>query len=114
MNHNCFDISPNSEVVTVAEKTRAQYHWVGGPAHEPVPNTAIYQPQNAGCAPVALGDLNNDGCVDRADLTLLMTKIQARSKDLSFDLNGDGKVDVADARFLVLHFSNRDGSPCTP
>ena len=61
-----------------------------------------------------LGDLNGDGCVDRADLALLMSKIQARSKDPIYDLNNDGKVDVADARFLVLHFTNPDGSPCQP
>ena len=60
----------------------------------------------------AVGDLNYDGCIDRADLALLMTKIQAHSSDLTFDLNGDGKVDIADARFMALHFTTPGGAPC--
>ena len=58
------------------------------------------------------GDLNSDGCVDRADLALLMDQIRARSSNLVYDVNGDGKVDIADARFLALHFTNPAGAPC--
>jgi hypothetical protein len=61
-----------------------------------------------------IADLNGDGCIDRTDLNLLLTKIRARSTDLTYDLNGDGKVDIADARFLVLQFTNPGGAPCLP
>jgi hypothetical protein len=62
----------------------------------------------------SVGDVNFDGCVDRADLTYLLAQLRARSSDPRYDLNGDGKVDIADARFLVLHFTNPNGSSCPP
>ena len=49
----------------------------------------------------AVGDLNADCAVDRADLDLLMAQIRAHSTDGLCDVNGDGKVDVADARWLA-------------
>lgn len=58
------------------------------------------------------GDLNGDCCVDPSDLDILLSRIRARSTDLTYDLNGNGKVDIADARTLVLHFTNPGGSPC--
>jgi hypothetical protein len=70
------------------------------------------------CGPAAFGDINNDGCVDRGDLAIITAQIRAGSRlwmyDRRYDLNGDGKVDIADARFLVVHFTNPDGSPCPP
>jgi hypothetical protein len=61
-----------------------------------------------------VGDLNGDYCVDQTDLKLLLDRIRAHDSDLTYDINGDGKVDVADARFLVLHFTSRGGTPCRP
>lgn len=59
-----------------------------------------------------LGDFNHDGCVDRADLGLLMGQIGRSVPDLHFDLTGDGRVNVADARKLVLLFSRPQGAAC--
>jgi hypothetical protein len=97
---NCLDISPGSQVRSVIQKmTQAG-------------KTVYYQPQNPDCAPALRGDLNSDGCVDRADLAILMGRL--RWNDLTYDLNGDGKLDIADARYLVLHFTNPGGGPCAP
>jgi hypothetical protein len=62
--------------------------------------------------PVVFGDMNFDGCVDRADLTLLVDGIRRHVTLPAYDLNADGNVNIADARFLVLHFSNPGGAPC--
>lgn len=62
-----------------------------------------------------LGDFNNDGCVDLADLTNeLLPAIRSGSTDLKFDLNGDGPVNIADARKLVNLFTNTNprGASC--
>jgi hypothetical protein len=99
---NCFNISPGSQARSVID----EWYAAG--------KNVQYQPQNLACQPATRGDLNYDGCVDRADLSTIMTQIRNRSQDLTYDLNGDGKVDVADARFLVLHFTNSNGSPCLP
>ncbi len=57
-------------------------------------------------------DLNSDGCIDRVDLTILTSKIKARTQDATYDINNDGKIDIADSRFLVLNFTNPGGAPC--
>ncbi len=59
-------------------------------------------------------DLDGNGCVDRADLNLLLQALRSRSTDPRFDLNGDGRVNVADARWLVLKFTQPGGAPCAP
>lgn len=61
-----------------------------------------------------LGDYNNDGCVDRVDLTdEMLPAIRSGSTDLKYDLNNDGMVNIADARKLVLLFSNPGGAACS-
>lgn len=57
-------------------------------------------------------DLNQSGCVDRADYSVLLAQIRARSSDVAYDLNGDGRVNIADARALVLNFSQAGGESC--
>jgi hypothetical protein len=74
----------------------------------------VYEPQNSDCRPLLLGDFNNDSCVDRNDLSVLLNAIRSRSTDPSYDLNADGQVNIADARYLALHFTNPDGSGCPP
>ncbi len=47
--------------------------------------------------PALAADLNQDGCIDRADLALLLQQIRSGSTDPVYDLNSDGRVDMADA-----------------
>ncbi|MCI0540381.1 MAG: DUF5011 domain-containing protein, partial [Verrucomicrobiales bacterium] len=58
------------------------------------------------------GDLNADCCVNRNDFDDLLSKIRARSTDLTYDVNRDGKVDIADVLTLVLFFTNPGGRSC--
>ncbi len=60
-----------------------------------------------------LGDFNSDGCVDMADLSVLLLESRGLEPDSSFDLNGDGQVNIADARKLVLLFTNPKGASCS-
>ncbi|MFM8899395.1 MAG: choice-of-anchor Q domain-containing protein [Burkholderiales bacterium] len=58
-------------------------------------------------------DLNQDGCIDNTDLSLLMAALVSTGpKPASYDLNGDGKVNVADARKLATLFSRPGGQSC--
>ena len=48
------------------------------------------------------GDFDNDGDVDRDDITILLTEIRSPGPhDPAFDINGDGVVNRADARTIV-------------
>ena len=58
------------------------------------------------------GDFNGDRCVDREDLTSLISAIRAGATEVEYDLNGDGNVNIADARKLVLLFSHSRGVSC--
>ena len=58
-------------------------------------------------------DLNGDGCIDGADLDILLKVMHGTEpQSLTHDLNGDGEVNVADARFLITSFTNPSGRPC--
>ena len=58
-------------------------------------------------------DLNSDGCVDKADYTIIMADIRGGAPfNMAHDLNGDGVVNIADARFLVTRFTNPRGAAC--
>jgi hypothetical protein len=59
------------------------------------------------------GDLNNDCCIDRTDLNLVMANIRARLPyDTALDVNSDGAVNLSDARQIVLWFCYPLGAPC--
>jgi photosystem II stability/assembly factor-like uncharacterized protein len=59
------------------------------------------------------GDLNNDNCIDRSDLMLLIAEIRNRTPfNEGNDINGDLRFNIADARFLVTLFSKPRGASC--
>ncbi len=47
------------------------------------------------------GDLDKNGEIDDNDAEILQTAIRAGKNDAAYDLNGDGKVDLADLSVLV-------------
>ncbi len=58
-------------------------------------------------------DLDENGCIDRADLYIILAEIRGPAPhDSSYDLNGDGAVNIADARKLVTLFTNSRGAAC--
>ncbi|MCF6209706.1 MAG: dockerin type I domain-containing protein [Gammaproteobacteria bacterium] len=58
-------------------------------------------------------DINNDGCVDRGDLNIIISDIRdPATNNTLYDLNGDRSVNIADARFLVTRFTNPRGLSC--
>jgi len=60
-----------------------------------------------------MGDLNDDRCVDSADVSIILTEMRSPvPHNLTYDLNKDGTVNIADARYLVRHFSKPKGMPC--
>lgn len=63
--------------------------------------------------PSANADLNDDGCIDRADYDVLMSAIRSRvAFNAAYDLNGDGRVSRADARTMVASFDEPRGAEC--
>ena len=50
--------------------------------------------------PALVGDLNQDGVVDGADINRL--QLAALRNETEYDLTGDGRVDTVDLRFLVV------------
>ena len=51
-----------------------------------------------------LGDINDDGIVDSADLSLLLIDYGQTGESLPTDLNGDGMVDSGDLNLLLLYY----------
>lgn len=47
------------------------------------------------------GDLNDDGCVDIADLNMIINSILHSTQLPQGDLNGDGSIDVADVNTII-------------
>ena len=66
--------------------------------------------------PIALeGDINEDGCIDRGDLSEVLRIIKGGTityTTINYDFNGDKVINIADARFLVTLFNNPRGAPC--
>ena len=70
----------------------------------------------ADCGPPVdrIGDINGDGCIDRADMSLILAarNQQADGPDDPRDLDGDGVITVNDARRLVTLCDVRRCGPC--
>jgi hypothetical protein len=54
------------------------------------------------------GDVNGDGCVDDADLLMVLFAFGQTGSGLSEDVNNDGIVDDADLLIVLFNF----GSGC--
>ena len=50
------------------------------------------------------GDLNNDGCVDHADLGILLSDWGCTAGDCPGDCDNDGDTDHADLGILLAHW----------
>lgn len=70
-----------------------------------------YPEEQTFCIP--RGDVNEDGCVDRMDYSIIISDIRSpEPHNLTYDLNEDGIVNIADARYLVTLFTNLRGAAC--
>ena len=47
------------------------------------------------------GDVNNDGAIDVADISAIITIMAEGGSDLTGDVNNDGAVDVADISSVI-------------
>lgn len=47
------------------------------------------------------GDVNDDGNVDVADISSVLTEMAGSGSDLKYDVNGDGTIDVADISTIL-------------
>lgn len=59
---------------------------------------------------MAVGDVNGDGRIDKADSEEMVQAIDAGSTNLKYDLNGDRKVDVADLLYITLNYDAQNVS----
>ena len=53
-----------------------------------------------------VGDFNDDGMVDSADIDLISVELGKGVRDASFDLNGDNQVNEDDRRALIVDIKN--------
>ena len=53
------------------------------------------------------GDVNEDGTVDVADISTVISMMANGSTSQTADVNGDGKVDVADISTIITIMANR-------
>lgn len=63
------------------------------------------------------GDVNGDGAVDIADLSVLGQYFSGATREVcagGSDVNGDGAIDIADLSVLGSHLSGRGGAPADP
>lgn len=62
---------------------------------------------------IALGDLDGDGCVGRADGDRLLAAVRTGATDLTTqDINRDGAVNRADPRALMLRYTKPPAGTC--
>ena len=57
-------------------------------------------------------DINGDGCIDRADYSVLSRELRKPVPDIQYDLDGNGVVNRIDLRALITLFSNPRGASC--
>jgi hypothetical protein len=62
-----------------------------------------------GCEDEIPGDLNGDGCVDQADLGILLGDWDCAGGECPGDCDGDGDTDQADLGILLAHWG--EGCP---
>lgn len=96
-------------VVLFPETIRIGY--ITGPNGSPLPRgVRIFDPDSSSFFADTRdeGDVNGDGCVDDADLLLLLFAFGQTGSNLSEDLNHDGIVDDADLLTVLFNF----GSGC--
>lgn len=53
---------------------------------------------------MAVGEINDDGVIDKKDAEKMMDAIDAQSADSSYDLNGDGAVNVGDLAYITANY----------
>ena len=63
--------------------------------------SASFQAHMAATPQPATGDVNHDGTVNVADVTLLIQKVLDSGNDVSNDINRDGTINVADVTLLI-------------
>lgn len=72
--------------------------------------TVFIAPRSPECFRDLRADANNDGVVDFADLSIILSNFGQSGPDLPGDLNRDGEVDMTDLNIVLVLF----GSPCLP
>jgi hypothetical protein len=63
-----------------------------------------YFVDETGCGSSCAGDANGDGCVDDADLLLVLFNFGQSGSAVPGDLNGDSVVDDADLLLVLFDF----------
>ncbi len=107
----------SNELINITQqinKTQAEIFYPNfAPSAPPgdVEATWLYPDEQTYCIPE--GDLNEDGCVDRADFSIIISEIRGpEPHNMVYDLNGDGNVNISDARYLATVFTNPRGAAC--
>lgn len=53
---------------------------------------------------MAVGDVTEDGKIDKADSEAMMNAIESGENDTHYDLNGDGRTDAADLTYITMNY----------
>lgn len=88
-----------------AQVRSINYHATSGIDYEPPDPRLLYQFTRSQWLELILqGDVNDDGCVDDADLLQVLFAFGQTGSNLPEDLNGDGAVDDADLLIALFNF----------
>jgi uncharacterized repeat protein (TIGR01451 family) len=111
--------SGNSATVTITMKTNENFDGtlsnsaeVSSDVEDPFTAGAGHENITSEDTTVGLkGDLNGDGCVDQADLRIIINAVRGVvPMDPSYDVNGDGNVDNKDISFMAKNLFTRPRS----